>query len=109
LKPFLAAWSFDDLQQLVQGMGGTIVRMNTADTLLTGPQVAALGIVKELDHPIAGKYKTIDVPWLCSEPLAELSTVPAPRLGEHNREVLRDLGYTVEQINQLVGAGVIGQ
>lgn len=109
LKPFLAKWSFDDLQQLVQGMGGTIVRMNTADTLFNSAQVAALGIVKELDHPIAGKYKTIDVPWLCSEQMAELSPVPAPSLGEHNDEVLRNLGYSAEQIEQLVRAGVIGQ
>lgn len=109
LKPFLAEWSFDDLQQLIQGMGGTIVRMNTTDTLLNGPQVAALGIVKELDHPVVGKYKTIDVPWLCSEPLAELSPVPAPGLGEHNEEVLINLGHTTEQIDQLVRAGVVGQ
>src|SRR2546422_236011 len=109
LKPFLANWSFDDLQQLIQGMGGTIVRMNTADTLFNGPQVAALGIVKELDHPVVGKYQTIDVPWLSSEPIAELSPVPAPGLGEHNEEVLQNLGYTAEQIDQLVRAGVIGQ
>ncbi len=109
LKPFLAKWNFDDLYQLVQGMGGTIVRMNTADTLLNGPQVAALGIVKELDHPVAGKYHTIDVPWLCSEPMAELSPVPAPSLGEHNEEVLKDLGYTAAQIDQLVRAGIIGR
>ena len=109
VEPVLAKWSFDDLQQLIQGMGGTIVRMNTADTLFNGPQVAALGIVKELDHPVVGKYKTIDVPWLSSEPIAELSPVPAPSLGEHNEEVLQNLGYTAEQIDQLVRAGVIGQ
>ncbi len=109
LKPFLATWRFDDLQQLVQGMGGTIVRMNTADTLFNGPQVEALGIVKELDHPVAGKYQTIDVPWLCSEPIAELSPVPAPSLGEHNQEVLKNLGYGDVYIAQLIRAGVIGQ
>jgi crotonobetainyl-CoA:carnitine CoA-transferase CaiB-like acyl-CoA transferase len=109
LQPFLAKWSFDDLQQLVQGMGGTIVRMNTADTLFNSPQVAALEIVKELDHPVAGKYQTIDVPWLCSEQMAELSPVPAPRLGEHNEEVLQDLGYTAAQVDQLVRAGIIGR
>ena len=109
LKPFLAKWKFDDLQQLVQGMGGTMVRMNTADTLFNGPQVMALGVVKELDHPVVGKYQTIDVPWLCSEPLAELSPVPAPALGEHTEEVLKNLGYTAEQIAQLVRARVIGQ
>ena len=109
LKPALAEWSFDDLQQLVQGMGGTIVRMHTAGTLFNDPQVEALGIVKELDHPIAGKYKTIDVPWLSSEPMAELSPVPAPGLGEHNEEVLKNLGYNEAQITQLVRACVIGQ
>jgi len=109
LQPFLAKWSFDDLYHLVQGMGGTIVRMNTADTLLNGPQVAALGIVKELDHPVVGTYQTIDVPWLCSEPMAALSPVPAPSLGEHTEEALKDLGYAAEQIDQLVRAGVIGQ
>ena len=77
--------------------------------VLNSLQVAALGIVKELDHPVVGKYQTIDVPWLCSEPMAELSPVPAPSLGEHTEEALKDLGYTAEQIDQLVRAGVIGQ
>jgi crotonobetainyl-CoA:carnitine CoA-transferase CaiB-like acyl-CoA transferase len=109
LKPALARWSFDDLQPLVQGMGGTIVRMNTADTLFNSPQVAALEIVKALDHPVAGTYQTIDVPWLCSEKLAEVSPVPAPNLGEHNEEILKSLGYTPGQIGQLAQTRVIGQ
>jgi crotonobetainyl-CoA:carnitine CoA-transferase CaiB-like acyl-CoA transferase len=109
LKPFLASWSFDDLQQLVQGMGGTIVRMNTAETLFHSPQVEALGMLKELDHPVAGTYTTIDVPWLCSEPIAALSSLPAPRLGEHTGQVLHNLGYDESQISQLVSAGIVGK
>ena len=108
LQPFLAKWSFEDLQQLVQGMGGTIVRMNTADTLFNSPQVEALGMLKELDHPVAGAYTTIGVPWLCSEDMAALSPVPAPSLGEHTREVLKNFAYDDDQIAQLVRAGVVG-
>ena len=108
LQPFLAKWSFEDLQQLVQGMGGTIVRMNTADTLFNSPQVEALGMLKELDHPAAGAYTTIDVPWLCSEDMAALSPVPAPGLGEHTGEVLKNFAYDDDQIAQLVRAGVVG-
>ena len=107
LKPFLASWSFDDLQQLVQGMGGTIVRMNTAETLFHSPQVEALGMLKELEHPVAGTYTTLDVPWLCSEPLARLSPLPAPSLGQHTAQVLGGLGYAADQIAQFVSAGIV--
>ena len=107
LQPFLAGWSFDDLQQLVQGMGGTIVRMNTAATLFTSPQVEALGMQKELEHPVAGSYTTLDVPWSCSEELAALSPVPAPGLGEHTSVVLQSLGYNRDHISQLRTAGIV--
>ncbi len=107
LKPFLARWSFEDLQKLVRGMGGTIVRMHDAATLFHDPQVEALGVVRELSHPRAGKYLTVDLPWLFSEKVAELSPLPAPALGEHSREVLQGLGYNEGRIARLCQTGVI--
>ena len=108
LNPYLADWSFDDLRQIVQGMGGTMVRMHNAESLFDDPQVHALDLVKELEHPILGKYKTINIPWGFSEPIAALSSVPAPALGEHNEEVLKDLGYDQGQVAQLRELGVLG-
>ena len=108
LNPYLADWSFDDLQQLVRGAGGTIVRMHNAESLFNDPQVHALDLVKELEHPVIGKYKTINLPWDFSEPVAKLSPVPAPVLGEHNEEVLKDLGYDQGRVAQLRELGVLG-
>ena len=66
-------------------------------------------MMKELHHPVAGTYQTIDVPWLCSEQMAALSPVPAPRLGEHTGQVLKNIGYDAAQIAQLVHAGIVGE
>ena len=33
---------------------------------------------------------------------------PAPALGQHNREILRDLGCANEEIERLTQAGVLG-
>jgi crotonobetainyl-CoA:carnitine CoA-transferase CaiB-like acyl-CoA transferase len=35
-------------------------------------------------------------------------TRPAPRLGEHTREVLRETGYTDAEIDAFVAAGIVG-
>lgn len=102
LKPVLASWSFNDLRDLVQGMGGTIVLMHDFESLMNDPQVEALEIVKEMQHPVAGKYKTLDVPWDFSEPIARASEVPAPLLGQHTRELLSELGYKKAAISALL-------
>ena len=34
---------------------------------------------------------------------------PAPKLGEHNKEILTNLGYTSEQIKDMEKNGIIGK
>ena len=106
MEPALSNWAFDDLEQLARGMGGTIVRMHDFETLMNHPQVEALEIVHQLEHPVAGRYETIDIPWDFSEPIARLSPVPAPLLGQHSKEVLEELGYTQSEISAAYADGV---
>ena len=64
-------------------------------------------MIREIDHPVAGTMKLVGSPICLSETPAEIRT-PAPLLGQHSEEVLRDvLGYTAEQVEALRRAKAI--
>jgi crotonobetainyl-CoA:carnitine CoA-transferase CaiB-like acyl-CoA transferase len=73
---------------------------------LTHPQTLARGMVVDLVHPEAGPTKAIGCPIHFSRTPAAV-TRPAPRLGEHTREVLREAGYTDAEIDEFLAAGVV--
>ena len=61
----------------------------------------------EVDHPLAGKYKTVNNPIKFSLTPVERKTA-APTLGQHSREVLRRvLGLSDAQVEELINAGVV--
>ena len=60
----------------------------------------------EVEHPTAGKIGMAVTPLLAMN--AGRESRPAPLLGQHTREVLRDMGdYSTEAINALLAQGVI--
>jgi crotonobetainyl-CoA:carnitine CoA-transferase CaiB-like acyl-CoA transferase len=75
---------------------------------LNHPQTRARGMVVELDHPQAGRTRTLGFPVHFSATPAQV-TRPSPLLGEHTREVLTEVGYRADEIDELIGAGVVAQ
>ncbi len=73
---------------------------------LSHPQTHARGMVVDLAHPEAGPTKAIGCPLHFSRTPAAI-TRPAPRLGEHTRDVLRESGYGEAEIDAFVAAGVV--
>ncbi len=69
------------------------------------PQVAANGSIVEFDHPQAGRLRQARPAARFSSSPAELR-IPAPRLGEHTREVLAAAGLEEAEIADLAAAGV---
>ena len=65
---------------------------------LDHPQVQETGLVSWLDHAGVGRVPVPNVPGL--KPFdARGDKASSPGVGEHSREVLSDLGYTSEQID----------
>jgi formyl-CoA transferase len=70
------------------------------------PHAQARGMVQEIEHPDAGRVKTLGNPVKMSKTPPRLRKA-APRLGEDTRVILRELGYADGDIDALAGAKVI--
>jgi crotonobetainyl-CoA:carnitine CoA-transferase CaiB-like acyl-CoA transferase len=76
--------------------------VSTTVDLVDDPQLVARGFLKEMNHPLLGRI---------AFPQGAIATVlgaqlsPAPRLGQHNAEILRQLGYAVSDTDVLNTAG----
>ena len=57
------------------------------DEVFTDPQILARGMVARTDHPVTGPFHTLGVPVKLSDTPGSVRR-PAPRLGEHTKEVL---------------------
>ena len=73
---------------------------------LTHPQSLARGMVVDLVHPEAGATKAIGCPIHFSATPTRIDR-PAPLLGEHTRELLREFGYDDTQIDAFIAEGVV--
>ncbi|MCG8561846.1 MAG: CoA transferase [Hyphomicrobiales bacterium] len=68
------------------------------------PQAIAREMVPEVEHPVAGRVKTIGLPVKLSETPGGVVRA-APLLGEHTREVLAEAGYAGGEIDDLLSCG----
>ncbi|MCZ6892348.1 MAG: CaiB/BaiF CoA-transferase family protein [Chloroflexi bacterium] len=70
--------------------------VNTLDKVVDDPQVVARGAITEIPHPVLGNIKAINTPIRLSRTPAIVDQ-PAPDLGQHTDEVLKDLLELSEQ------------
>jgi crotonobetainyl-CoA:carnitine CoA-transferase CaiB-like acyl-CoA transferase len=65
------------------------------------PQAVARGMRASVNHPMLGELPQIGLPYNLSATPASIRTAP-PLLGEHSRDILRELGYDDEAISALL-------
>ena len=76
--------------------------------MIRHPQVVANDILRQHEHPQAGTLRQ-------TRPAATFSVTPpehrfgAPEYAAHTAELLREVGYTDEQIEEMAEAGVVLQ
>ena len=76
------------------------------DEVLADPQLAARGMIAEVQHATVGTARVINSPVKLSDTPASVRTAP-PTLGQHTAAVLLELGYDRRQIEQLQRDGAI--
>src|SRR5580658_2481308 len=70
--------------------------------IIHNEQVVARGIIAELDQPMIGRIRQ-PKPAARFEVNEAVIGGPAPRVGEHTRDVLRELGYGDAAIDKMIG------
>jgi crotonobetainyl-CoA:carnitine CoA-transferase CaiB-like acyl-CoA transferase len=78
----------------------------TREQVIAHPQILASGILLESQHPTAGRLRQTRAAARFEAPT--IIRRGAPRLGEHSREVLAELGMADELIEALRQQGVLG-
>ena len=89
-----------------EAAGVPVGPVNKIGDMLADPQVAAREMVMEVDHPTAGRVKTLGTPIKFSGTPGAV-TRAAPLLGQHTHEILESLGYTGVEVERLEQEGAV--
>jgi crotonobetainyl-CoA:carnitine CoA-transferase CaiB-like acyl-CoA transferase len=73
------------------------------------PQLHFRGFFEDVGHPVTGRVAHSTVPVRFSAGPDRFHLRPAPLLGQHNHELLAEIGLSEAEIAELEAAGVIGQ
>jgi crotonobetainyl-CoA:carnitine CoA-transferase CaiB-like acyl-CoA transferase len=81
-----------------------VMLVHDLQSLLRDPHLVETGFFPVAEHPTEGPVRSMRVAAAWSDSPAEPSRL-APRLGEHTREILGEVGFTDAEITGLVGDG----
>lgn len=98
--------STDEWLEIMLGLDLWVARVNDQSEVAKDPQVAHNNTFVEVEHPKAGKLKVTNVPFTMSETPGSIKR-PSPMIGEHGPEILTEMGYSEEQIQELIDKKVM--
>ena len=100
--------TYEEWEAILLPAGIPMGAINTIDAVVAHPQVSARSGLVESAHPVAGAIRMTAPPVRLSETPGAVRA-PAPLLGEHTEQVLRErLALDDEEIARLQEAGAIG-
>jgi crotonobetainyl-CoA:carnitine CoA-transferase CaiB-like acyl-CoA transferase len=107
LAPVLATYTVAELDSLMNEQGIPCGAVLDLHGVFANPQVQAIDAVRTLQHPTAGEIRVVGPPYRLSATPAEIRT-PPPTLGQHTDEVMRELGFSEDEIAELRRSQAIG-
>jgi len=82
-----------------------VAPLNSVDDIIDDPHLGESGFFVMTEHPTEGRLRMMAAPgaWSRTQPGA---LRPAPRLGEHSGEILREGGYADTEIAAMIAGGI---
>ncbi|CAF2897350.1 unnamed protein product [Rotaria sp. Silwood2] len=80
--------------------------INRIDETFADPQVKHLQLTTQIEHPKRGTIELVGQPITMSRSQWLIHRI-APRCGEHTREILNELGYETNEIDDLISRHVV--
>ena len=109
----LAAWcadrSGDNIVATLWSAGVPVAKVMQPHRQTELEQLSFRDFFEVVDHPVNGRARLSTVPMRFSAGPGLFHTQPAPLLGQHNHELLAELGLSASEIAELEADGVIGR
>ena len=106
LRPILRTRTTGEWLATLREQGVWCAPVNGYDEVFAEPAVQFLDPILEFDHPEAGHVRLVKHPIRYGSGEPELRYLP-PAIGEHTEDVLREVGYSPDEIEGLRAAGAI--
>jgi crotonobetainyl-CoA:carnitine CoA-transferase CaiB-like acyl-CoA transferase len=109
LSEWCARRPVDEIVDLLWPAGVPVAKVVQPHRQADLPQLGSRGYFEVVEHPVLGEARYSTMPVKFSNRPERRDLRPAPLLGEHNTELLVELGLGADEIEALEAEGVIGR
>lgn len=107
VEEFTMAHTKAEIVSMCQAKKIPCTPVNTTADFSNDPHEIARGFITEVEHPVIGRHSYLGPPYRFSKTPCRIDR-PAPKLGQHNREIYHnELGYTEKKLASFKKNGII--
>ncbi len=99
IQAVIATETLNVWMERFNGIDACVAPILTVEEMINDPQIRHRGMIEEIHDPDIGSMRQVANPIKLSRTQAKTAR-PAPGLGEHNEEILRELGVLINPVKE---------